>query len=162
MCAPYPILKKGDLGFGITNSKLAIKCSSNLVLMFSSGLCDNYTLTDANGSILASGGGNFGGLESNNFCLNGGVVAPRNASFVKHNVSVIPNPAFEKIQINTHLSFETIHSIQIIGAVGRIILENSIQLNTPLSFDISGLQEGIYMVQILSDDGVANTKFVKR
>jgi len=133
-----------------------------LSLVAMPGLCGNYTLTDGNGGILASGGGNFGGQQTTNFCLSGGV-APKNGSTIENAVSVFPNPAFNQIRIDLPLKENHIEKVEIIDAVGKIVLESIVrQTNQSIEVDISELQSGIYQVRLLGNESATNTRFLKQ
>jgi len=134
-----------------------------LSLVANPGLCGNYTLTDGNGGVLASGGGNFGGQQTSNFCISGGVGVPRQGN-TNHIISVSPNPAFHQIQIDTHFKKEALNKVQVIDTDGRIVFETStvVQPNQSINFDVSQFTAGIYVIRFLSDQEKMITKFVKR
>ncbi len=133
--------------------------------------CGDYTLTDANGTVLASGGGRFGSSETSVFCIAGGVaelVAPSNGTYSKSEtynediqLQIIPNMAQDQINVYYSNSNENAE-IYIVDVNGRVLsqhstnrFENNIQLN------VSDLQAGYYFVQMISINGVIAKKFVK-
>ncbi len=135
-----------------------------LSLNISPGLCGFYTLTDSNGEELVAGGGNFGAQQSTNFCISGGVAAPKQGNRLDRNVTLIPNPATNHIQIEHQFENEIIQKVQIIDAFGRTVLENSnlTEMNVNLQLDVSKLNAGVYLVRLLFEQGYTDTKFVKR
>jgi len=69
-------------------------------------------------------------------------------------VKIYPNPSTENIYVNYEDNFSFIN---IINLQGKTILQSN-QKN----IDISGLENGIYIVQIATENGVLNSKFVKQ
>jgi len=133
--------------------------------------CGNYTLTDPNGAVMASGGGRFGTSETNGFCLSGGtsefIFQPDYSNLNalnKAQMRVIPNLVDD--QATLYYSLETnqdIH-IQLVDITGKIVQQynrnfddvNEIRLN------VNDLQSGFYFVQLMSGDIMLTEKFVKR
>lgn len=68
--------------------------------------------------------------------------------------SVYPNPSLISINIDFNERFST---IRIIDIQGEMVLQSN-QKN----IDINGLENGIYIVQIVTENGVLNSKFVKQ
>jgi len=76
-------------------------------------MCGNYTLTDANGTVLAFGGGRFGTSETNNFCITNGIAGlisnppntdnlfQNNNDTARPNMVIRPNLATDQITL-TH------------------------------------------------------------
>lgn len=69
-------------------------------------------------------------------------------------LNIYPNPSVGSINIDYNERFSTIN---IINLQGKTILQSN-QKN----IDISGLENGIYIVQIATENGVLNSKFVKQ
>lgn len=69
-------------------------------------------------------------------------------------VKIYPNPSTENIHVNYEGDFSTIN---IINLQGKTILQS-----TNKNIDISSLENGIYIAQIITENGVLNTKFVKQ
>lgn len=138
-------------------------------------MCGNYTLTDANGTVLASGGGRFGTSETGSFCISGGL-APLNSQpeniYARQNalddgvVDMWIVPTLAKDVINIYTTSDEINDIQInmLDISGKIIQQYgqdgydtaNIQLN------VSDLPTGIYFVQIVFNDIVLVEKFMKK
>ncbi len=69
-------------------------------------------------------------------------------------LNIYPNPSVGSINIDYNERFSTIN---IINLQGKMVLQSN-QKN----IDISGLENGIYIVQIATENGVLNSKFVKQ
>jgi len=148
---------------------------ATLGTVVSPGLCGNYTLTDINGTTLASGGGGFGAQQTSNFCLSGGV-APLwegNASeYMKQaqgengNISIqlVPNPVRDVLNVYYTLEDKTDVQISVIDITGKTIRQiargtndaNTVQVN------LNDLSSGFYFVQLVSGETVLSKKFVKQ
>jgi len=133
------------------------------------GLCGNYTLTDANGSTLVSGGGSFGSIESTQFCLSGGL-APRLANN-NNNIKVDTDYIFDvNAAINSDFAYvqfkdESNGNIRIIDVSGKILQELPVAKNVLNRFtiDLSMYQSGMYFAQIITENGYIETKkFLKK
>ncbi|MEI7979192.1 MAG: T9SS type A sorting domain-containing protein, partial [Bacteroidota bacterium] len=69
-------------------------------------------------------------------------------------LNIYPNPSVGSINIDYNERFSTIN---IINLQGKTVLQSNQK-----SIDISGLENGIYIVQIATENGVLNSKFVKQ
>lgn len=69
-------------------------------------------------------------------------------------VKIYPNPSTENIYVNYENDFSTIN---IINLQGKTILQS-----TTKNIDISGLENGIYIAHIITENGILNSKFVKQ
>ncbi|MBQ2396317.1 MAG: T9SS type A sorting domain-containing protein [Bacteroidales bacterium] len=83
----------------------------------------------------------YAGLENNEF---------------ENEVSVYPNPAKERLYINTSLP---IKELTICNLLGQEIQKYNITEKTS-SIDISGLKEGVYFVKLSTEKGVLSKKIV--
>lgn len=83
----------------------------------------------------------YTGLENNEF---------------ENEVSVYPNPAKERLYINTSLP---IKELTICNLLGQEIQKYN-NLETTSSIDISGLKEGVYFVKLSTEKGVYATKII--
>ena len=68
--------------------------------------------------------------------------------------SIYPNPSSTSIKIDINERFSTINIIDI---QGKMVLQSKQK-----TIDINGLENGIYVVQIETENGVLNSKFVKQ
>jgi len=143
-----------------------------LSLVAQPGLCGNYTLTDPNGGVLASGGGGFGASQTNNFCLVGGV-APRisdpnsenlGSKFIdEYGFQVIPTVTTGVVTIR--YAKDLSGQLRILDLSGRTLQEFSLsnQIANHLKIDITEEKMGVYFAQIITDNGEVNTKkFLKQ
>jgi len=101
-------------------------------------LCGNFILSDVNGTTLASGGGSFGALSSNQFCLNNGIAplwhqgddsAYLRQAETNNKLDVFPTLAKDNLSVN--YSLETTKPIQlsIVDINGQVMqqFEQSVQ-----------------------------------
>ena len=133
-------------------------------------MCGDYTLTDANGVLLASGGGRFGSSETSNFCISGGVAAlvtPNNNDLfvdakIQENtqLSIRPNIVQDKVHINYFTKNNTA-KIYIINVNGQLVEEYLGNESSDITLNVSDLQAGYYFVQMISGNEVIVEKFFK-
>ena len=79
-------------------------------------------------------------------------------------VSVYPNPTDESINLQYQLSDAIPYAVQILDITGKVLLRESTsseRINS-LSIDISSVSSGIYICQLLTDEGVVSQKIVKQ
>lgn len=135
-----------------------------LSLVVSPGLCGNYTLTDSNGGLLASGGGGFGAQDSNQFCLVGGVaprISPSNSSQVIFDITPSVTSNFITVAYNSEVEGE----LRVLDLSGKALQEFTISGNTlnSLKVDVSTYEAGVYLAQVITKEGKVDTKkFLKQ
>jgi hypothetical protein len=78
-------------------------------------------------------------------------------STINQQISVIPNPASQNIKLS---NTQPNTFIKIINLTGSIILQT--QLNTNQEMDISQLTNGMYFIQIKTNNKIQTTKFIKQ
>lgn len=79
-------------------------------------------------------------------------------SFASNNVLLYPNPSYSSIQVSLQNSTETMDLISITDVSGKNIRNlKSIQSNQ-LTIDVSELAKGIYFVEIITQNGLKQTK----
>jgi len=136
-----------------------------LSLVATPGLCGNYTLTDANGGTLVSGGGAFGASEITNFCLVGGL-APRISTPNSTNVvfEIKPSVTSKFITVSYNEGFEG--QLRVLDFSGKTLQELTISSNSILSnlkVDVSTYEAGMYLAQVITNEGKVDTKkFLKQ
>jgi|GEM_PF-771335 len=148
-----------------------------LSLVASPGLCGNYTLFDANGGVLVSGGGAFGASQTNNFCLVNGAL-PRlgnsndltkekvnsnfNINASLNDINILPNPVNDVMTVNFY-GFET-GEIMLIDMLGKVLQQQNIKASAPglAKFDVSDFDAGIYFVLLQSNETILTKKFIKK
>jgi len=134
----------------------------------SPGLCGNYSLTDINGTTLASGGGAFGAQQTSTFCLNGGGApfwqqdndnahAKQQQSFAGLRIY----PTLTKDDLFVELTEISQGQINIINMNGQI-LQRYEQIAPQMHLSVGDLPAGIYFVQMVAGDTVWVEKFVKK
>ncbi len=133
------------------------------------GLCGNYTLTDANGAVLASGGGGFGAQQSRSFCLSGGTASlwneENNSAYQRRNESTGLNvfPTLAKDNLSVQYLSETSEPIQInIVDINGQIIQQYEQSIPQMQINVSDLPTGIYFIQMITNDSILVEKFVKK
>ena len=116
-----------------------------------------FKLYDGNNNLLVNNDGNFGSVAE--YWIN--IVNAGSGTFVGIddvtpviNFSLYPNPATDRLTINTS---EAIREVSVIDVTGRTLM-SGVKDN---SIDVSGLATGVYMVRIATESGVGIQKFVK-
>ncbi len=137
-------------------------------------MCGNYTLTDANGNTVASGGGRFGSSESNSFCIVGGVPqlvinddaieAKQIANIDTPKMTLMPNPVQDQINIYYNLPSNSDFQLNILDITGKIIRQYTHDENdlSNIQLDLSELNSGFYFVQLRSENILISEKFAKQ
>ncbi len=132
------------------------------------GLCGNFALTDANGTTLASGGGSFGSLSSQQFCLSGGLAnlwgGEDSNAYQRRNESTGLNvfPTLAKDNLSVQYLSQTIEPIQInILDVNGQIVQRHQPSTSQIQLNVSNLDAGIYFVHVVADGEVLVQKFIK-
>lgn len=142
---------------------------ANFGLGVTPGLCGNYSLADANGTVLASGGGSFGAQDSNTFCLVGGVAqreAGKRIESTKHTNILAVYPTLSTNFINLEFGFaeETRANIYIYDINGKLIqqYDNQIVSNiTNMQLNISNYDKGSYLIQLITKESSVTKRFIK-
>ena len=75
-------------------------------------------------------------------------------------LNLFPNPVMTYFSIKNLGSIESASTIEIVNMIGQTVLSNTIQIN---QFDVSTLQNGLYLVLIKNDNGqiLGSTKLMK-
>jgi hypothetical protein len=141
---------------------------------------DGYAITlDAAGNIFTTGNfamtvdfdggpGVFNLISLNNFydifiLKTGQTTAGVKENFNLSSISVYPNPANQIINIelesDVYQSFETKNlNIQLINALGEVVLSSSFEDGKIVTFNIENFNSGLYFVKIVSDNNSMLTK----
>jgi len=101
--------------------------------------------------------GQFGMNTPAFFCIDNfeyNVITSVNEVAKNNAIKIYPNPSTENIYVNYEADFSTIH---IINLQGKNVLQSKNK-----NINISGLENGIYIVQIITESGILNSKFVKQ
>jgi hypothetical protein len=91
------------------------------------------------------------------FCIDNfeyNVITSVNEVAKNNAVKIYPNPSTDNIYLNYESDFS---AINIINLQGKNVLQSKNK-----NIDISGLENGIYIAQIMTENGVLNSKFVKQ
>jgi hypothetical protein len=76
-------------------------------------------------------------------------------------LAIFPNPASDQLFVtNSNTPFERVN-ITIMSLDGQVVLQMRTSLNQIKAFDIGKLTNGMYNLQVITEQGVANLKFVK-
>jgi len=145
---------------------------ATLGTVVSPGLCGNYTLSDINGTTLASGGGNFGASEVNNFCISGGVaqlIQPSNdwndeRGDAPINLQILPNLVEHEMTViysSKEMNDTELHIIDINGKILRQHIQSGMGTQQ-VRMNVGELTSGIYFMRLVSGDTVITKKFVKQ
>ena len=78
----------------------------------------------------------------------------------KANFSLFPNPTSSQINFSFNNNLENAN-VKITSLLGQIVLEKQNLSGTNLSFDVSNLANGLYVVTVNNGDFVSNSKFIK-
>lgn len=78
-------------------------------------------------------------------------------SFVTNKLLVYPNPVRDHLMIRTH---HIVEKVKILNATGQLIKEVSPKVAHP-QIDMAGLQEGVYLIQIITDHFSKTEKIVR-
>lgn len=137
-------------------------------------LCGNYSLTDANGNVIANGGGRFGASETNSFCIVGGVpqlVVNHDEMYARQIVeadlselTLAPNPVQNQLNISYKVSTNSEIQLSILDITGKIIHQYILEAEdfSNIQLDVSELNAGFYVVQLRSKNALISNKFVKQ
>ena len=83
-----------------------------------------------------------------------------NTSTREHEISIFPNPAFNKLYLLSNLSNAQSIRIQIYDMSGR--LQADYDSINPESIDVSNLASGMYLLTVFNEDIRITEKFIKR
>lgn len=72
-------------------------------------------------------------------------------------LSIYPNPAHTEIRIE---SSTFVQSIKLFSATGQLLYEDTAYDSSPIN--VADLSNGIYIIQIMTDEGMATRRFVKQ
>jgi len=81
---------------------------------------------------------------------------------VLKNVLLLQNPVSERVQLQVQQPINKAMQINISDMNGKLYTSQSYQnLQNNLDFDVANYPQGTYLLQILSEDGIASYKFIK-
>lgn len=80
-------------------------------------------------------------------------------------LSVYPNPAEDRLSLQTSVEEATDYLVEIINAEGKRCLQNRVsgdRINNGFSIDVSSLPSGIYIVRLSGDSEMRTSRFVRK
>jgi len=80
----------------------------------------------------------------------------------EHVFTLAPNPASDMITVTSKVGEESIAAIRITDMMGRIVYNGSYRLGNEKNIDISTLKAGLYVLSILTKEGIASESFIKQ
>lgn len=149
-------------GTTITSTNcLAAACYTFTILdSYGDGICcaygsGSYTLKDASGTVLGSGG-SFTTSAAHYFCLGGATSRPQGEVQPDETIVVHPNPVKDILYVNVPESV-VVQSLHIVSSSGMTIPVKSFENG----INVSGFSSGLYVLSIKTDKGVIARKFMK-
>ena len=83
-----------------------------------------------------------------------------NESFQQKSITLFPIPVSNNLNILFENNFENA-SVKIISITGQVVKENKAISGDTISLDVSELSKGIYIIQILNNNSLLTSKFIK-
>jgi hypothetical protein len=78
---------------------------------------------------------------------------------MENNLNIYPNPVTNKINIETMLDLQNA-TLKIVNSLGEIVMKK--QLISDTGFDVSNLKNGVYFLNIVSNNYTVFRKFIKQ
>lgn len=75
--------------------------------------------------------------------------------------SIFPNPASKNLNLKFEDNLENV-SLKVVSLTGQTMLEKRNLSGLDFNFDVSGLNSGLYFIEIKSNEGTFTSKFVKQ
>ena len=86
------------------------------------------------------------------------VTALGTTDFGSNNMLIFPNPANSTIQISLQNTSETLNSVSITDILGKNIRTMKVATGYQTNIDIADLSQGVYFVEIITQNGLKQTK----
>jgi hypothetical protein len=96
----------------------------------------------------------------NPFTADGNCVPLSDQEFTDNKIKVYPNPADDQITVSTGFDLQNAN-IQISNALGQVVMSKENYSGTEAIFDVSPLQNGLYILEIYRGESVFQTKWIK-
>lgn len=127
---------------------------------YGDGICcdfglGSYTITDANGTTLASGG-TFTEMEESTFGMDAGTAVGETAAW---DITVYPNPAADELVVQSPTPME---QLEILDGLGRTVRTVGAIHQQRMVLDIADLPSGWYALRVASPSGVVVQAWMKR
>jgi hypothetical protein len=81
-----------------------------------------------------------------------------NENFTVNNFDVAPNPASGVVNVNLKNTTENIESISVTDVLGKLVKRIAAVSSQQTQFDVSDLEKGVYMVEIVTTSNLKQTK----
>ncbi|MBI3482217.1 MAG: fibronectin type III domain-containing protein [Bacteroidetes bacterium] len=142
-----------------TNCLVAACYTFTILDSYGDGICcaygnGSYTLKDASGTVLGSGG-TFTTSSSNSFCV-GGATSRTEGEGNLSGSAIHPNPVKDILHFSVPQS-ATVQSVHITSSTGVTTQVTSVEN----SVNVSGLSSGLYILSVKTDQGRIVHKFIK-
>ncbi|SFA75822.1 Por secretion system C-terminal sorting domain-containing protein [Flavobacterium swingsii] len=120
-----------------------------------------YNLGSTTGGIVTVKNSNL--TSFSDFAIGKGAsdISLSNESFIQKTISLYPNPASSQITLNFENNLDKA-SLKIISIAGQVVFEKDNVSENNVSLDVSNFSIGVYYVQIINEDSVFNSKFIKQ
>lgn len=148
--------------------------AASLGTVVTPSICGNFSLTDAAGTTLATGGAGFGAQQSQTFCLNNGIgtlaIGEENmynrmaSSGIILGMNVQPNIVQDQMTVRYNLDTPANTELYIIDINGKVLQQHSQSKNEgqQVQFNVSELPAGFYFVHLVSEQSIMVRKFAKQ
>jgi ELWxxDGT repeat protein len=128
---------------------------------------NNYTLLQGqtNRSYEATASGSYAVIISQDNCPDTSRCISVHITEIPENekdqgVSIYPNPVKEELMIDLHQNIKS-GIVEITDIHGVLVLRDQGKINQSLKIDVSGLQPGVYIVRVVSENGVSSVRMIK-
>ena len=119
-----------------------------------------YIFIDEKGNRVHSKKGFFPAAQQYSLIISGFDQMPLNSKSFESNVAVYPNPAEDKLFINS--AKNAILGYEIVDTQGRIVKKEKLNSLSDFSINIATLNSGMYLVVLQSEVGTSTHKIVKK
>nr|MBP6413501.1 T9SS type A sorting domain-containing protein [Bacteroidia bacterium] len=86
------------------------------------------------------------------------ITALQQLQMLQNSVSLIPNPAKEKVTINWNSTIEEVTEISICSAIGETVLKKQVSAKSKFELSTSELNAGVYIVKMQTNKGSISKK----
>ena len=119
-----------------------------------------YNLGTTSGGVVTVKNSNLTSFSDFAIGKGGSDISLSNVSFDKKAISLYPNPASSQINLSFENNLEKA-SLKISTITGQTVFEKSNISGNSLSFDVSVLSNGIYVLQVIDANSISTSKFIK-
>ena len=119
-----------------------------------------YNLGSTSGGVVTVKNSNLTSFSDFAIGKGGSDISLSNESFQQKSITLFPNPVSNNLNILFENNFENA-SLKIISITGQVVKENKAISGDTISLDVSELSKGIYIIQILNNNSLLTSKFIK-